>query len=147
MPLLPVSRPSAPRRMNCCTDTVPFRHRRAPSLPASRVQGGMSEKLQNFLSTALVLNVQLRTRIARTLDLDHIGNGCGTMRQEHHTVCQQQCLVDVVSDEQDGHLRSCPHFDQQFLHVESGLCVERAEGSSMSMTRGAHASVRASCTR
>src|SRR6202012_1869765 len=92
-----------------------------------RCRRPVSEELEDGAPPALVGFFELGFGRARLVDGDDLDDGGRPVTQQHHPVGEQQRLVDVMGDEQNGHLLGLPYRRQQLLHLEPGLRVQGAK--------------------
>src|SRR5438445_9384971 len=93
-----------------------------------RQRGTLANAGENLVPAASKLRLELSAGVPWVGDVDDLADGCRARAEEHNPVTEQQCLVDIVRDEQDRGLVAAPDRDQQLLHFRASLGVERAEG-------------------
>src|SRR5882757_2234500 len=64
----------------------------------------------------------------RNVHLEHILDLAGTRREQDDTVGQCQGFTEIVCHEQNGLLLAVPYPQQDFVHINLGVSVERTKG-------------------
>ena len=65
---------------------------------------------------------------ARQADFQILRDSTWTPGHHHHPIAQEQCLADVVGDEDHRLMGGRPDRLEEAVHLGSGLCIQRSKG-------------------
>ena len=105
------------------TDMVTTPHGIGPSCPSNR-----SSRQRRLSAREPRTGDDVARARPGQVDAEGVAHAAGPRRQHHDLVGQEDRLVDVVGDEEDGEVEVLPQRQQPLLHAQARLRVERGEG-------------------